>query len=545
MSINSPKKKCAICTKSPVSDELLSDLQLVYSRGVEKHDEYRKAYGMTLLIIFLIPALWVGFGSPAPGVVSALVGVVLGLFIVIVIAEFIDFLITIRFRSYMRDLVGGVQEKHQLSSNGVLAFLLSKFEFKPDDYRLRWISKLVWQEDGFLELIPRAKESIDSGKICMSCYREQQSVAELPAKHHAVSRGRQQSFEPSAEALICDSHKGVWGNQKNITRGQGYLLAARYIQSSTIQDKAIDHNLRELGDMSVTREGIRQMLINQQGISPWLICDKCSGLLGLSGADKNSARDAATRWFEDRSVPGHMPESSSNSSTLDSLPIEIEEAAQGDVESQFILAMMYEFGQDVEQDIQQAIAWYKRAAEQGHADALEFYLTLSLDKEEETQPTVEQYHRAVAQRERQAAENVIINISRMAHKLMCKHCGEFHGTDKWPVNGDTCAFYNQVEPGKFSLEVNCPHCKENWYVVWDRDPGEIQPLTEIRERNKIHNPEAIKRDIKFGDPGKVSESCCWNCINFSIVRGSRNWCVEDMIEVDRSDLCGYWERREF
>ncbi len=69
-----------------------------------------------------------------------------------------------------------------------------------------------------------------------------------------------------------------------------------------------------------------------------------------------------------------------------------------------------------------------------------------------------------------------MHISNFAHKLKCKHCGEFHGTDKWPVNGDRVAFYYQREPGNISLKVNCPHCKNDWYVVWDNDPGQIQPF---------------------------------------------------------------------
>ncbi len=130
-----------------------------------------------------------------------------------------------------------------------------------------------------------------------------------------------------------------------------------------------------------------------------------------------------------------------------------------------------------------------------------------------------------------------------AHRLKCKHCGEFHGTNKWPLNGDTVAFYNQKDIANYSLKVTCPHCNNDWYVVWDRDPGQIQPLSVIRERKSIHDPEAIKRDITFTDSGEASAACCWNCNNFSILPGGKRWCREDMIEVDRKDLCSHWRKR--
>ena len=64
----------------------------------------------------------------------------------------------------------------------------------------------------------------------------------------------------------------------------------------------------------------------------------------------------------------------------------------------------------------------------------------------------------------------------MAEELCCKHCYKEHGTDKWPINGDMVPFYYQLEPGNYSLEVTCPHCGKDWYVVWDNDPGPIKTL---------------------------------------------------------------------
>ena len=136
-----------------------------------------------------------------------------------------------------------------------------------------------------------------------------------------------------------------------------------------------------------------------------------------------------------------------------------------------------------------------------------------------------------------------MHISRFAHQLKCTHCEEFHGTDKWPVDGDMVPFYHQNKSGNFSLKVTCPHCGSDWYVVWDNNPGPIQPLDAVRERKMIHTPAAIKREIEFTESGEASEFCCWNCRNFSILVGGKYWCVEHMSEVDRRDWCQYWSGR--
>ena len=44
-------------------------------------------------------------------------------------------------------------------------------------------------------------------------------------------------------------------------------------------------------------------------------------------------------------------------------------AEQGDAKAQTNLGMMYEKGQGVQQDFNQAVAWYRKAAEQGHTKA--------------------------------------------------------------------------------------------------------------------------------------------------------------------------------
>ena len=43
-------------------------------------------------------------------------------------------------------------------------------------------------------------------------------------------------------------------------------------------------------------------------------------------------------------------------------------AKQGDAESQFRLAQCYDMGVFVARDAEEAVAWYTKAAEQGHAE---------------------------------------------------------------------------------------------------------------------------------------------------------------------------------
>ena len=44
-------------------------------------------------------------------------------------------------------------------------------------------------------------------------------------------------------------------------------------------------------------------------------------------------------------------------------------AEQGDADAQFNLGWMYDFGKDVPEDDAKAVSWYRKAAEQGLADA--------------------------------------------------------------------------------------------------------------------------------------------------------------------------------
>lgn len=69
-----------------------------------------------------------------------------------------------------------------------------------------------------------------------------------------------------------------------------------------------------------------------------------------------------------------------------------------------------------------------------------------------------------------------MHFSEFATELRCKHCSRPNEAKRWPVNGDQVPFYGQLEPGNFSVGVKCHHCGKEWYVVWDSNPGLVEPL---------------------------------------------------------------------
>jgi len=69
-----------------------------------------------------------------------------------------------------------------------------------------------------------------------------------------------------------------------------------------------------------------------------------------------------------------------------------------------------------------------------------------------------------------------MHTSQFANKLRCAYCGKTHGTQEWPLYGDQVALYYQTEPGRYQVKVCCPHCNQDWYVVWDDNPGPVRRL---------------------------------------------------------------------
>jgi transcription elongation factor Elf1 len=71
----------------------------------------------------------------------------------------------------------------------------------------------------------------------------------------------------------------------------------------------------------------------------------------------------------------------------------------------------------------------------------------------------------------------LANVSQYANDLRCVHCNKQNTALNWPRNGDAVAFYyntkKEVEerPGAYRVLIHCPHCGNDWFVVWDFDPS--------------------------------------------------------------------------
>lgn len=66
--------------------------------------------------------------------------------------------------------------------------------------------------------------------------------------------------------------------------------------------------------------------------------------------------------------------------------------------------------------------------------------------------------------------------SEFASKLDCLRCQKTHAVPRWPKNGDFVPYYYEANPGPYGFQTQCPHCKHEWWVVWDRDPGPLLPV---------------------------------------------------------------------
>lgn len=67
--------------------------------------------------------------------------------------------------------------------------------------------------------------------------------------------------------------------------------------------------------------------------------------------------------------------------------------------------------------------------------------------------------------------------SAFADQLICKYCGVENHATEWPSEGDSVPFAYEAEPGNFNLQVRCPHCENDWYVVWDENPGQLEAVS--------------------------------------------------------------------
>ena len=108
---------------------------------------------------------------------------------------------------------------------------------------------------------------------------------------------------------VCDAHDAAWGSKKNLSEDEGFLIAAQFIQNSPIQKKLIDKTcaLYTKMGMALSRKQCKTQIESTQGNGPWIICQDCVNFLNLSDADKETAHEAAKKWWQDKSTPGHIP----------------------------------------------------------------------------------------------------------------------------------------------------------------------------------------------------------------------------------------------
>jgi len=116
----------------------------------------------------------------------------------------------------------------------------------------------------------------------------------------------------------------------------------------------------------------------------------------------------------------------------------LSKAKKGDVDSQYKLASMYQFGSGISMDHKEAIKWYKKASDQGHSSALSMLKNLK-DTEESYEPLDEEFdlaresERLARQREEEEAGLSIEELKEREKKLEKK---EMHVDAK---NGDLSA----------------------------------------------------------------------------------------------------------
>lgn len=69
-----------------------------------------------------------------------------------------------------------------------------------------------------------------------------------------------------------------------------------------------------------------------------------------------------------------------------------------------------------------------------------------------------------------------MHMSTMADDIPCLKCGASNRVREWPTNGDYVGWYCETQPQEYSVRVRCEKCGNEFFVVWDRDPGPVRPL---------------------------------------------------------------------
>lgn len=198
-------------------------------------------------------------------------------------------------------------------------------------------------------------------------YREGQGVRqdyEEAAKWYAKSADMGAVYAMTLLAGMYRDGQGV---------GQNYEEAAKWFGKAAEQDNS--DAMYELGKLYINGTGVKQD--NEEALK-WYkkAAEKdnsdaqyCLGDMFENGAGVEQSRSEARKWF------GKAAENGNEKAKPMLFVLDVEAAVYGDAEAQFRLAERYAdpygFSSDytLEQDNQEAVKWYRKAAWQGHAEA--------------------------------------------------------------------------------------------------------------------------------------------------------------------------------
>ena len=124
----------------------------------------------------------------------------------------------------------------------------------------------------------------------------------------------------------------------------------------------------------------------------------------------------------------------------------LSEAKKGDMDSQYKLATMYQFGNGTSMDLKEAIKWYKKASDQGHPSSLSMLKTLK-EKEESFEPLNEELDRERQSKRDEQIEEEMDEEELKKHKLKMKHIDAENGDLSAQSDLATDYFLDQ-EPAK-------------------------------------------------------------------------------------------------
>lgn len=238
-----------------------------------------------------------------------------------------------------------------------------------------------------------------------------------------------------------------------------------------LMDRGTRHFSRRTGDKSAaTREKWITRMEKDWGQSNWLLCPECASLAAPDPAEWEPAKHVA--HSDDETPRDRKPRTAA--STCIALVMAIVLGAVfywiGDSLSQFVA------GFQADADGKNYPRWIGPTL--GGLVALLVILgyfgsttAAPTPRDDRTSDELPPPESIAAADLMPAAPRGVLVMSQFAKDLRCQNCGKSHGSTRWPQHGDMVPFYYQKEPGRHNLRVDCPHCHQAWYVVWDDNPG--------------------------------------------------------------------------